>query len=148
MSEQAARQRLKKRILEEMTVDYSKVLDENLDLTKQFVRLAENGDVEVLLREKLSGQEKILLYLIGKLYAKEAGLTPTHEVGNNELMEKLGMPSGSLLPWLKGLRDENRIKQIERERHAYHSIPINQIERTLKEIREKAHKTDSVKVDV
>lgn len=143
MSEQAARQRLKKRILEEMTVDYSKVLEQNLDLAKQFIRLAENGDVEVLIREKLSGQEKVLLYLIGKLYAKEAGLTSTDEVGNNELMEKLGMPSGSLLPWLKGLRDENRIKQIERERHAYHSIPINQIERTLKEIRGKIQKTET-----
>jgi len=143
MSEQAAKERLKKRILEEMTVDYSKVLGQNLDLAKQFIRLAENGDVEVLLREKLSGQEKVLLYLIGKLYAKEAGLTSTDEVGNNELMEKLGMPSGSLLPWLKGLRDENRIKQIQRERHTYHSIPINQVDRTLKEIMKKIHKMES-----
>jgi len=148
MSEQADRERLKKRILEEMTVDYSRVLEQNLDLTKQFVRLAQNGDVEVLVREKLTGPEKILLYLIGKLYAKEAGLTSTDEVGNNELIEKLGMPSGSLLPWLKGLRDENKIKQIERERHTYHSIPINQVERTLKEIMRKVQKPDSVKEDV
>lgn len=148
MSEQSDRERLKKRILEEMTVDYSRVLEQNLDLAKQLIRLAENGDVEVLVRERISGPDKILLYLIGKLYAKEAGLVSTDEVGNNELMEKLGMPSGSLLPWLKGLRDENRIKQIERERHAYHSIPINQVERTLKEIRKKFQKTNSVKEDV
>jgi len=147
-AEQADRERLRKRILEEMTVDYSRILGQNLDLAKQFIRLSENGDVEVLVREKLSGKEKILLYLIGKLYAKEGRLTPTDEVGNNELMEKLGMPSGSLLPWLKGLRDENKIKQIERERHTYHSIPINQVERTLKEIMKKVQKTDSVKEDV
>jgi len=137
MTEQPDKERLKKKILEEMTVDYSRVLEENFDMAKQFIRLAENGDVEILAKEKLTGVEKILLYLVGKLYAKEAGLTTTDEVGNNELMENLGMPQGSLLPWLKGLRDENRIKQVERDRHTYHSIAINQVERVLKEIMKK-----------
>jgi len=101
------------------------------------IRLAKNGDVEVLVKEKLTGQEKILLYLLGKLYAKEAGLTATDEVGNNELMENLGIPSGSLLPWLKNLRDENRIKQIEKERRVYHYLSIGQVEKVLRETMEK-----------
>jgi ribosomal protein S8 len=137
MSEQQDKERLRKRILEEMTADYSRVLEQDLDLAKQLVRLAENGSVDVLFKEKVTGQEKILLYLIGKLYAREAGLVTTDEVGNNELMENLAIPSGSLLPWLKNLRDGNRIKQTEREHHTYHSIPISQVDKTLKEIMQK-----------
>jgi len=141
MSEQNTKENLKKKILEEMTVDYAKALEQNFDLAKQLVRLTKDGEVEILVREKVSGQEKILLYLIGKLYAKEAGLTSTGEAGNKELMEKLGIPLGSLLPWLKSLRDENRIKQFERDRYTYHSIPINLVNRTLREIMEKVKKT-------
>lgn len=137
MSSQLDKERLKKRIMEEMTVDYSKVLEQDLDMAKQFVRLTENGNVDVIFKEKLTGQEKILLYLIGKHYAKVAGLAATDQVGNNELMENLAIPSGSLLPWLKCLRDENRIEQTERERHTYHSIPISQVDKTLKEVAKK-----------
>jgi len=42
-----------------------------------------------------------------------------------------------LLPWLKSLRDENKIKQVKRERHAYHSIPIGLVDKTLKVIEKK-----------
>jgi hypothetical protein len=54
-------------------------------------------------------------------------------------VEKLGIPLGSLLPWLKSLRDENRIKQVDRDRYTYHSIPINLVEGTLREIKEKVN---------
>jgi len=148
MSEEANRESLKEKILEEMTVNYSKLLEQNFDLAKQFIRLTKDGDVEILVKEKVSGPEKILLYLIGKLYAKEAGLTSTDEIGNNELMEKLGVPSGSLLPWLKGLRDKKKIKRTRREHRTYHSVPISLVEKTLEEITEKLRKPDSVKEDV
>jgi len=134
------KENLRKKILEEMTVDYSKVLEENFDLAKQFIRLTKDGDIEILVKNKVTGLEKILLYLIGKLYAKEAGLASTDEVGNEELMKSLGVPLGSLLPWLKSLRDENKIKQIQRERHTYHTIPINLVDKTLKEIEKKIKK--------
>ena len=139
---------LRKRILEEMTVDYSKVLEQNFDLARQFIRLTKEGDVEILVKEKVTGQEKILLYLIGKLYAKEAGLTSSDEVGNEEFLENLGMPQGSLLPWLKGLRDENKIKQIQRDRHTYHTIPTSLVDETLKQIDKKLRKESGGKSNV
>ena len=131
------KENLRKRILEEMTMDYSKVLEQNFDLARQFIRLTKEGDVEILVKEKATGEERIQLYLIGKLYAKEAGLTSTGDVGNQEFMDNLGIPSGSLLPWLKSLRDENKIKQVKRERHSYHSIPIGLVGKTLMEIENK-----------
>lgn len=131
---------LKKRIIEEMTVDYSSALEKNFDLAKQFVRITKEGKVDVQFREKLTGQQRMLLYLIGKLYAKEAGLTATDDVGNKELMNELGIPEGSLLPWLKALREKKKIKQVKRGRYAHHSISLNVVEKTLKSIEKRLKK--------
>ncbi len=130
----AEKESLKKRIREEMSIDYANALEKNFELAKQFVRVTSDGKVDVLVKEKLSGKEQILLYLIGKLYAKEADLTATEYVGNKELADELGIPMGSLLPWLKNLRDTNKIKSVKK---GYHSIPINLVERSLKAIEKK-----------
>lgn len=131
---------LRTRIAGEMTVSYSSALEKNFDLAKQFIRITTEGKVDILAKEKLSGEDKILLYLIGKLYAKEAGFTATAEVGNKELLDELGIPEGSLLPWLKELRDGNKIKQVRRGRYTYHVIRINLVERTLKSVEGKIKK--------
>ena len=132
---------LTKKIIEEMTVDYSNALEKNFSLAKQFIRITKDGKVDILAKDRLKGKEQILLYLIGKLYAKEVGFTATDNVGNKELMDELGIPEGSLFPWLKDLRDENNIKQFKKERRVYHFIPINLVERTLKSIEKKISKS-------
>jgi hypothetical protein len=71
------------------------------------------------------------------MYAKEAGLAETDEVGNDELMKELGIRVGSLLPWLKELRDKKKIKQIKHGKNVYHTIPVNQIEDVLKALEKK-----------
>lgn len=132
---------LKQRIIDEMTVDYSSSLEKNFDLAKQFIRITKGGKVEILAKDKLGGKEQVLLYLIGKLYAKEAGLIATDDVGNKELLDELGIPKGSLLPWLKDLRDQNKIKQIKKGQYTHHSIPINLVERTLRTVERKVKKS-------
>jgi CRP-like cAMP-binding protein len=129
---------LRKRILEEMTVNYSNALEKNFELAKQFIRITREGKVEVLFKDRLTGKEQILLYLIGKLYAKEAGLSTSESVDNKELMNELGIRIGSLLPWLKELRKNPGIKQIKKEkRRVEHYIPVNLIERVLQRIDKK-----------
>jgi hypothetical protein len=134
------RDAFKKKILDEMTVDYASSLEKNIDLAKKFIRITKDGKVDVLNRDRFSGKNQILLYLIGKLYAKEAGLAQEDDVGNEELEKELQMKTGSLLPWLKDLRDSNRVKQVRRERNVYHTISANQIEEILRSIRDKASK--------
>jgi len=130
-------QSLKRKIIEEMTVEYSSTLEKNFDLAKQFIRITRDGKVDVLVKNKVSGQDRILLYLIGKLYAKEAGLTPSDSVNNKELMNELGIPQGSLLPWLMALRKKPGIKQIKEGKQVAHYIPINLVEPVLKAIERK-----------
>lgn len=128
---------LRQRIIDEMTVDYTSTLEKNFDLAKRFIKITKDGKVDVLFKDKLNGMEQILLYLIGKLYAKEAGFVAADEVGNEELINELGIPKGSLFPWLKWLRDENKVKQAKKGRYTYHSIPEYLVERVLKGIEEK-----------
>jgi hypothetical protein len=127
----------KRKIMEEMTVDFASNLERNFDLAKQFIRVTKDGKVEVLVRDKVSGKDQILLYLVGKMYAKEAGLATADEVGNEELEQELQIKEGSLLPWLKELRDSNRVKQFRHERRVYHSVPVNQIEDVLQAVEKK-----------
>lgn len=132
----------KEQIRKEMTVDYSSALEKNFNLAKQFLRITSDGKVDVQYKQQLAGKEQILLYLIGKLYAKEAGLAETEEVGNKELMSELGIPEGSLLPWLKSLRDKRSIKQIKRGRYTQHCISVNVVEKTLKIIEKRIKKSN------
>lgn len=134
------RDELKKRIMDEMLTDHYNALDRNFDIAKQFIGVTAEGKVNVKVKDYLNGKYQILLYLIGKLYAKEAGLTDTEDVGSKELMDELGIREGSLRPWIKELRDKNRIKQVKKDRYMHYIIPTNLIETTLKEVDEKMKK--------
>ena len=131
---------LKQRIIEEMTVDHSSSLEKNFDLAKQYIRITKDGKIDILVKDKVTGTDQVLLYLIGKLYAKEAGLTPADDASNKELLAELGIPKGSLLPWLKELRDRNRILQVKKAKYKHHSISINFVEKTLQNIEKKLKK--------
>lgn len=131
---------LRLKIIEEMTVDYSNALEKNFNLAKQFVRITKEGKVDILHKDKLSGKEQILLYLIGKLYAKEADYTTNDDVGNKELMDELGIPSGSVLPWLLALRNENKIRQIKKGKYTHHAIASNWVAKVLKNVEKKTKK--------
>lgn len=125
---------LKQRIIEEMSVDHADALERNFESAKKFIRVTPTGKVEILTRDSLTGKEQILLYLIGKLYTKEAGLVKEEFAGNKELTEELGIPMGSLLPWLKDLRDGRQIKSTKK---GYHQISVNLIGRILENIEKK-----------
>jgi hypothetical protein len=128
---------LKKRILDEMTIKHSSILSENFDLAKRYVRVRDDGSVELLVRERVTGKEQILLYLIGKVYAKEGALTNDENVGNAELLDQLGIPEGSLFPWLKELRQTNQIRQLKRENNVFHTVPPPKIGEILSAIEKK-----------
>lgn len=138
--ERSRNEGLKNRIRQEMMVEYSGALEKNLDLAKEFIAVTPDGTVDVLVKDRVTGTEGILLYLIGRLYALEAGLVETSDVGNKELMDELGIPKGSLFPWLKELREQDRVLQVRRGRYAYHSIPLNMVERTLRAVAKKLKK--------
>jgi len=128
---------LKSRILQEMVVDHSGTLERNLDLAKRFISITTAGKVEIVCKAKLIDKEKILLYLVGKQYAKTAELAEREHVGNKELANELGIPHDTIRRRLKDLRDEKKISQLKEGKHVFHCIPENLVQRTLKAIEEK-----------
>jgi hypothetical protein len=129
---------LKTKILAEMTVDHSDALEKNYALAKQFMRITKEGKVDVIVKDRVGGTDKIALYLIGKRYAKRADLATTEYVKNIELCNELGIIQNSLLPWLKTLRDSNIVVPGERDgNESQHTIALNAVERTLKDISKK-----------
>jgi hypothetical protein len=132
---------LRERIIKEMTADYSDALERNFDLAKQFIHITKDGKVDTLVKENVTGKERILLYLIGKLYAKRAGYTTVDGAGSKELMDELGVPEGSLRPWLMSLKDESKITQVKLGRLVQNRISMNAVERTLRAVEKKLRKT-------
>ena len=127
-------------IRNEMVVDYSGILEKNLELAKHLIRITDRGTVEVPQKSNLSAKERIMLYLIGKLYAKEAKLSDSESVGNRELKEGLNMPEGTLLRTFKELRDKREVTQVKSGRYVQHTISLNLVEKTLKDIEAKLSK--------
>jgi len=131
---------LKEKIMDEMSISYANALEKNFEIAKKYIRITSEGKVHLPSKEMLTGKDQILLYLIGKIYAKEAGLTIEISVTNDELATELGIPTGSLLPWLKELRDKNQIKTMKKGKYVSHQIQINIIEKILNNIDKKLKK--------
>ena len=126
---------LQNRILSEMTEDYGNALERNFTSALKFLRVSKDGKVHIVIdKTKLTGKEMIQLYLIGKLYAKEGGLSQTASSANEELMEELGIIRGSVLPWTKELRDTNAIKSVGK---GVHEIQLFVIEKFLRDLQKK-----------
>ena len=127
--------KLKKRIMEEMMVDHQNILEKYFDLAKKFISITSKGTINIISEEKFSIEEKIILYLIGKIYAKEAGLVSTEEVGYKELMDNLGILKGTIYPVIKRLRDKNKINQKKQGKLTYITIPLNLIGKNLSKMK-------------
>lgn len=135
-----ANRSLEERIKSEMTVDYRDALEKNFETAKEFIAITPEGKISLRKREGLSGIDRILLYLLGKVYAAKVGYAKEEKVSNVELMDELGIKQGSLLPWLKSLRDNNFIKTDSRGNLSYHYIQHNRIETVLSDVAKKLKK--------
>ena len=122
--------------MEEMIVDHQNILEKYFDLAKNFINITTEGIINIISEEKFSIEEKILLYLIGKIYAKEAGLVTTEEVGYKELMDNLGVLKGTIYPVIKRLRDKNKISQKKKGKLTYITIPLNLLGKMLSKMKE------------
>ena len=134
---------LREKILKEMKADYSDALDRNFPLAKEMIRVTADGKVDVVVKDNLTGPDKVALYLIGKRYAHRALLANSEFVKNNELKSELGIKEGSLLPWLKELRDNNMLVPGPKEgRESTQAIALNVVESVLKRINGRMKKTN------
>jgi hypothetical protein len=136
-----------------MSLSYESDRDQYMErysvLAKRFVSIDGQGEVSIIVEG--SDKERILLYLIGKLYARKDGLVPSEFVDRSELVEKLGIPEASLVELLKELGNKQLIsrsrmvsrmgrrgrksrKGMEEGRTVYYSVMMDKLGPVLKMI--------------
>lgn len=126
---------LKERIQKEMIVDHANALEKNFETAKKLLSITKEGKIHINIdKSKLSNEEKILLYLTGKVYAKLAEVSESDYASNRELMDELGLPEGTVWGSMSQLSKENKVKPVGR---GIHRITSNLIEKTLKDISSK-----------
>jgi hypothetical protein len=119
----------------EMTLEKTDLLVSVKERVARLLGVSTDGAVGFkLTAEQLTGlnaQERILLYMIGKLYAKAAGYTQEESVSNSELTADLGMPEGTVKSQLKVLRDA---RYVNSDGRGIHSLARNRMLEVLSQI--------------
>lgn len=114
---------LKRWIQEELTVDIENELSKYKEKVKEYIQLTPSGEV-ILKQTDLTAKQKILVYLIGKIYAKAAEYSDENNATNKELAEALRLPEGTVKYTLFELRNEGLVLPIA---DGVHSIRISSI---------------------
>lgn len=124
---------LKERIKKEMVIDKVSILDESFDVVKNLISISNDGSVSLICSNKnLTNEDRIKLYLIGKLYSKEAEFSKEEDVTNKELEKELGLPAGSIQYSLTILRQSKEIYALTRGAHSVYPNKIAAILETIK----------------
>jgi DNA-binding transcriptional ArsR family regulator len=98
-----------------MTVDIENELVKHREKVKTLVQLTTSGDV-ILKQTGLTAKQKILITLIGRVYSKFAGYSDDC-VTNRELVERLGLPEGTMKYTLHELRKEGLVMSLQEGVH-------------------------------
>ena len=122
---------LKKKIIDEMTIDHSNTLENSFEIAKQFIRVTRSGSVSIIGESDVSAKDMITLYLIGKLYAAEAELSDYNAVESAELESELRLASGTIKSALKRLRDNHIIESTKVDGETRHKIRLSHLDKEL-----------------
>ncbi len=129
---------LREWIRKEMTIDSPDILDSMKEKVARLVGLSADGGVYLRVSRERAGQltsrDKILLYMIGKLYAQAAGYSETDSATNSELVKNLGMPDGTVKSQVKTLRDSRYVTAVQ---EGNHTVVRSKIEEVIGEIEQK-----------
>jgi predicted transcriptional regulator len=107
-----------------MTVDIEGELLKHKEKVKNLVQLTKTGDV-ILKKTDLTAKQKILVYLIGKMYSKVAEYNKDETATNKELIEMLSLPEGTVKNSLFELRNEGLVSSLEEGVHRIKLANIN-----------------------
>ncbi len=133
---------LKDWILEEMVSGreedkgmITKILHKHRDVFKQLATIKENGRVTIQ-NYDATAKNQILAYMTGAAYAQIAELREDDAVANQELIDELGLPEGTVRPTLKTLREKKLVVQKQQGLHRINYRKLNEIIPELKSSKE------------
>lgn len=109
---------LKDWIAKEMTVDIASELAKYKERVKDLIQLTTTGDV-IIKKSNLTAKQRILIYLIGKVFSKVVGYSASDTATNKELMEAIGLKEGTVKFNLFDLRNEGLLNSPEEGVHQF-----------------------------
>lgn len=109
-------------IKQELTVDLETELSKHKEKVKALLQLTPSGEILIKWPD-LTAKQKIIAYMIGKVYSHFAKYSDDSTVTNKELIDALHMPEGTVKYTLHDLRNEGVIFS----RDGVHQIKIEQI---------------------
>jgi predicted transcriptional regulator len=113
---------LREWIKQELTVDFENELSKHKEKVKALLQLTPSGQIFIS-RLDLTAKQRIIAYMVGKVYAEFAKYSDDGTVTNKELMDALHMPEGTVKYTLHELRNEGIIIS----KDGMHQIKIEQI---------------------
>jgi DNA-binding HxlR family transcriptional regulator len=126
------------RIREALVSNEPDVLMQALERVAKHIRLVGDGMVDVPRRDrgdkKYSEPDRILLYLIGRLYAHRLGKVKNDRVCCQELEGQLGIVGNALRPRLKELREAGLIRETRPTKVVYHSMELGKVIETVERV--------------
>lgn len=141
----------KKEILKELLLteeDTLKKLKELIDKTKNLVKIDQKTAKIVVSSEyKFSNLEKVLLFLIGRYFSKELGLSEQEGFNIQELEKESGIKKTTLSKPLGGLMYSGYIGQDAEKRYFVHHYKIEEVVNSLhQKFIEKDPKAKGIKI--
>ena len=129
---------LKEKLKRELLLE-EEITSEQLERIKRFIRLTNKGQVVfVVPREKLPLRDQILLYLLGKKLAQEAGLADKDSASIEEVGNGLGVDYFQVAARLSDLKTQHYVLAAERGEYIVILERLNEIlDRLEKLIQEK-----------
>jgi len=99
-----------------MTVDDSSIMMTHKESVSRLVSLSNDGKVILLKDRKLfSSRQLVVLYLLGKLFAKVANYSTSRAAVNSEIAYELGVPKGTVGRCLMELREMGHVRPSQDE---------------------------------
>ena len=117
------------RIRKELVRDTDDILVDNLETAKQLFHLDE-GTGNVLLTktsQDFGPQDRILVELIGQLYAEMAGLVDESSLETSDIANRIGKDSNVVSARLSDLRDKGWVKSPSRGVHKFNEHRLEEV---------------------
>jgi predicted HTH transcriptional regulator len=113
--------------LEDLIYDEEEEFERLVPKVKKVVMVKKTGDpVFVCDRNLLSTSEIIMVYLIGKFFAKKLGFVEEESATNDELHRSLKIKKNVLAARLNDLRKEGLVEQVARGKHKISTVKLEE----------------------
>ena len=117
----------KKDILKRLIYEEELEFENLVPKVEKLVKIKKNGSPVIVCNEnKLTQKEIMMLYIIGKFFAKQLGLSETESAFNKEIAEAYGLKDNVVGARITELKDDKYIEKISTGEHKVSTVKLEE----------------------